>query len=124
MSSETILKSLQNKKSLEINGKNTIEKTLHYQKRILTQFFHELALCSKSPFIGKHRVQKDFTNSEAKIMKILFLMNKTVDENPLLYKDISSDFRMPPPNKGKGMNKDLAYLYSILKQSGRFMDIR
>ena len=107
-----------------ITCKSDVEKTLHYNKRILTQYFHELALCAKSPFIGKRRVQKDFTSSEAKIMKILFLMNKAVDDSDLLYKDISCDFRMPSPNRGKGMYKDLAYLYSILKRSNRFMDIK
>ncbi|WP_040843318.1 hypothetical protein [Treponema saccharophilum] len=80
-------------------------------------------MCAKSPFIGKKRVQRDFTKSEAKIMKILFLMNKAVDESDLLYKDISSDFRMPSPNRGNGMNKDLTYLYSLLNKSGRFMKI-
>ncbi len=120
---ETILEKLRNEKSLEI-GNCDVEKTLHYNKRILTQYFHELALCAKSPFIGKRRVQKDFTSSEAKIMKILFLMNKAVDDSDLLYKDISCEFRMPGANRGKGMCKDLAYLYSILKRSGRFMDIK
>ena len=120
---ETILEKLRNEKSLKI-GNCAVEKTLHNNKRILTQYFHELALCAKSPFIGKRRVQKDFTSSEAKIMKILFLMNKAVDDSDLLYKDISCDFRMPSPNRGKGMYKDLAYLYSILKRSNRFMDIK
>ena len=122
MDSESVLQTLRAKKNLEINQKDPT-KVLHYHKRILTQFFHELSLCAKSPFIGKKRVQRDFTKSEAKIMKILFLMNKAVDESDLLYKDISSDFRMPSPNRGNGMNKDLTYLYSLLNKSGRFMDI-
>jgi len=58
-----------------------------------------------------------------KIMKILFLMNKAVDESPILYKDISSDFRMPSEKRANGMNKDFVYLYALLSKSGRFMDI-
>ena len=120
---EALLEKLRKDKTLKIVPANR-KKVLNYHKRLLTQYFHDLSLCAKSPFIGKKRVQRDFTKSEAKIMKILFLMNKAVDESPLLYKDISSDFRMPRPMSGSGMNKDLTYLYSILVKSGRFMNVK
>ncbi|MBR1614594.1 MAG: hypothetical protein IJ673_03845 [Treponema sp.] len=119
---EDVLQMLRSNKKLKIN-QNDATKVLHYHKRLLTQYFHDLCSCAKSPFIGKRRVKRDYTKSEAKIMKILFLMNKAVDESPILYKDISSDFRMPSEKRANGMNKDFVYLYALLSKSGRFMDI-
>ena len=68
---EALLEKLRKENPSEIVPADT-KKVLNYHKRLLTQYFHDLSLCAKSPFIGKKRVQRDFTKSEAKIMKILF----------------------------------------------------
>ena len=97
------------------------ENCLHFQRRVLAQFFWQLNECAKSFSIGKRRVTNDFTNAEAKLLKILIYMGQAIDDDPLLYKDISSDALSPKPAHLKGQNKSLGHLYQILKQSKRFM---
>ena len=36
-------------------------KILHYQRRLLVQFFNEIDLCANSIFIAKRRIGKDYT---------------------------------------------------------------
>ena len=84
--------------------------------------FWQLNECAKSFLIGKRRVTNDFTNAEAKLLKILIYMGQAIDDDPLLYKDISSDALSPKPARLKGQNKSLGQLCQILKQSRRFMD--
>lgn len=99
------------------------EEVLHYQRRLLSQYFYSLNECSKSPFIGKRRVAKDFTKSEADIIKILYLMNKAVDENGAIYKNIATNKTLPRYELEKGMNKLLLQLYELLKNSNRTMQV-
>ena len=104
-------------KSGSINKDNC----LHFQRRILAQFFWQLNLCSKSIWIGKRRVMKDFTSSEANLLKILIYMGYAIDGDSLLYKDISSLARVKNPAYIKGLNKSLGELYHLLKKSNRFI---
>lgn len=72
--------------------------------------------CVKSPFIGKRRVKKDFfSKKEANLMRILYYMDKAIDEDEsgILYKDISS-FEHVPKSKKKNMNSAIAKMYYIL----------
>jgi len=60
-SNEEILKEL--KEQVSLTGKQTLSennKTLHFQRRILAQFFCDLDICARSIFIGKKTCVKGF----------------------------------------------------------------
>lgn len=94
------------------------EKNLHLQRRLLAQFYIQLDLCARSIFIGKKRVQKDFTSKEANLLKILYYMNEVASTEPI-FKDISTDERIK--NDKKGMNFYISDIYSILKNSPEYI---
>ena len=96
---------------------------LHFQRRLLGQFYYQLELCGESPFVGKRRVRKDFTSNEANIIKILYLMNKAVDGDEVMMKDTFFDFRVPGTKVSKGLNGYLSRMGVILRKSKRFMEI-
>lgn len=97
------------------------DNTLHFHRRLLAQFFWQLNECAKSPSIGKRRVVRDFTKSEASLLKILIWTGGAIDGDDILYKDISSHERVKRPERLKGQNRALGEIYRILKESGRFM---
>lgn len=99
------------------------DKTLHFQRRLLTQFYWELDSCLKSPFIGARHVKKDFTRGESNIIKILYFMNEAVDNDEILYKDICFDERLPTLKRAKGINKSLVHLYDELKNTKRYIEV-
>ena len=94
---------------------------LHYQRRMLNSYFYQLDLCARYGRRWKRRIQVDFTKGEANLLKIIFYMNKTVDESPLIFKDISNYEHMPKQNNTKGMNRYIADLYSVLEKSSRYI---
>ena len=96
------------------------DKTLHFQRRLLSQFYWNLDECLKSVFIRKKTVLKDFTKGEANLIRILYLINKAIDEDEILYKDISCEEKVSQKN-AKGINKSLARLYSVLKNTKRYI---
>ena len=98
------------------------ENCLHFQRRLLAQFFWQLNECSKPLRIGKRRIRNDFTKSEAKLIKILIYMGYAIDEDPFLYKDISSSALVKKPSHQKGQNKGLSEIYQILKNSRRYQN--
>ena len=98
-------------------------KILHYQRRLLVQFFYEIDLCANSIFIGKRRIGKDYTSKEADILKILFNIDEAVKDDPVLMKDISSFESIPSPEHVKGINKGISRLYFLLKKSKREMEV-
>ena len=53
------------------------ENCLHFQRRVLAQFFWQLNECAKSFSIGKRRVTNDFTNAEAKRLTTTRFCTKT-----------------------------------------------
>ena len=55
---------------------------LHFQRRLLAQFFWQLNECSKHHYIGKKRILQDFTNAEAKLLKILIYMGEAIETAP------------------------------------------
>ena len=111
-----------NAKSLNFNQESP-DACLHYQRRLLAQFFYQLDLCARSIFIGKRRVTKDFTQGEANLIRILFLIDNAIDESEILKKDISCDFRMPRHERTRGMNKYLSHIYSVLRKSKPYMEV-
>ena len=96
---------------------------LHYQRRLLWEFFYQLDLCARSPFIGRKRVAKDYTSTEAKLIKILYYMGKATEESEILRKDISTDARMPSERRTKGMAQYACHLYSVLCKTKPFMQL-
>lgn len=97
------------------------DKSLHFHRRYLAQFFWQLDLCSKTIFIGKKRITNDFSSGEANMVKILCYMNIAIDSSEILYKDISAPDIVPSPEHSKGMNKYLSHIYKILNNSKRWM---
>ena len=97
------------------------ELCIHYQRRLLAQFFYQLDLCARSHFIKKKRICHDFTKGEANLVRLLFLMDLAIDESDILKKDISCDGRMP--RRARGMNGYLADIYRVLKDSKPYMEI-
>lgn len=95
---------------------------LHYQRRLLNDYFLELEMCRSSSWFLKSKIRKDWTVSEAYVCKILVFMNKAVDDNPQIFKDISSirHDRMP---KVSGLNKYLVRFYNVLKQESPDMQV-
>ena len=106
-------------KCIEPNQKSP-ELCLHYQRRLLAQFYYQLDLCANSHFIRKKRIYRDFTKGETNLVRLLFLMDRAVDESDVLFKDISCDERVP--RKAKGMNHYLADIYRVLKNSKPHME--
>lgn len=94
---------------------------LHFQRRLLAQFFWQLNECSKHHYIGKKRILQDFTNAEAKLLKILIYMGEAIETDPLLFKDISSSALVKKPEHIKGQNKGLSQLYHLLKNSKKYL---
>lgn len=100
-----------------------VNKTLHFQRRLLTQFYWELDSCLKSPFVGSKLVKKDFTKGESKIIKILYFMNEAVDNDDLIYKNIRFDEHLPSMKRVKGINKSLVHLHDELKKAKRYIEV-
>lgn len=90
------------------------DQNLHYQRRLLTQFYFLLDQCARSPFIGKRRVQKDFSSKEANLLKVLYYMNLAAESSDV-FMDISVDDRIPP--NPKSINKYIKHIYGILKNA-------
>ncbi len=94
------------------------EHVLHYQRRLLTQFYYQLDLCAKSIFIGKRRVQRDFSSKESDLLKIVFYMNEAC-LNSDVFIDIRTSDRIGSAKKG--MNSYINHVYSILKESPAYV---
>lgn len=99
-----------------------INKTLHYQRRLLNDYFLELEMCRESSWYLRKIIRKDWTTSEAYVCKILVYMNKAVDEDLEMFMDISSIKyeRMP---KVKGLSEYLARFYNALRKESRNMQL-
>lgn len=98
--------------------------SLHYDRRLLSQFFVDLEKCADTRwyYIGKKRVIRDFTTGTKKLVEILYFMDRAMEESPLLYKEIRINERIPKSTRLKGMNKHLAHMNEILKNSKKYME--
>lgn len=96
---------------------------IHYQRRMLSQFFVELDKCASTKpwYIGEKRVQRDFTTGTRDMIKIIYFMGKAVDESDILMQDISCDDRVPNSSHVKGQNQKIAHLYEKLKGTKKYM---
>ena len=87
---------------------------LHYQRRLLNDYFFELEMCRKSSLFLKKIIKRDWTSSEAWVIKIIMYMNNAVDSDPVMKKKISC-IKYDAKPEIKGMNKTLLKLYEVLK---------
>lgn len=100
------------------------DQNLHYQRRLLNAYFYELNECAKRRFlIGKKRVGLDFTKKESNIIKILYFMNAAAGESDLIFKNISTDERVPKSRRLHGMDKAIVSVYEILEDSKHYIDV-
>ena len=109
--------------SIKLNNGNPIsnEQNLHFQRRLLTTFFWQLEQCSKSIFIRKRRVKRDFTSNEANIAKVVYFMNQAVSESKILFKDLKTCDLIPKAENVKGINSSVVYIYELLKKEPKFI---
>ena len=105
------------------SGKIDKEDVLHYQRRMLCDFFYELESCRASSMRLKKMIKKDWTISEAYVCRILIFMNKAVGDNPDIMMDISCVKNQHIP-KVKGISEYLNRLYDELKNEKKWMQVR
>ena len=125
-SNEEIFENVKKKKCLNLSKDNSLmdnNKILHFQRRLLAQFFCDLDVCARHFFIGKRRVQKDYTSREADIIKILILIGEAISVSPILMKELSCNESIHLQKRYKGMNKYLSHIYSILGNAKRYMEV-
>ena len=125
-SNEEIFEDIKKRKSLNLSKEDYSmdnNKILHFQRRLLAQFFCDLDVCARHFFIGKRRVQKDYTSREADTIKILILIGEAISASPILMKELSCNEVIRLPEHYKGMNKYLSHIYSILKNAKRYMEV-
>lgn len=106
----------------DFNPKNRIDASniLHYQRRLLNDYFFELEMCRESSWLLRRKIEKSWTSSEAWVVKILIYMNSAVDSDPEMYKDISciKSERVP---QTKGLNTYLEKFYDDLRNGKRWL---
>lgn len=110
------------KKLEDENEKFDITNVLHYQRRLLNDYFLELEMCRESSWILKNKIRKDWTQREALICKILVFMNKTVDNDSELFKDISCIKHEKMP-RIKGLSEYLIKFYNTLRKESKRMQL-
>ena len=100
-----------------------VENSLHFDRRLLAQFFVDLDKCANTPwyYIGKKRVLKDFTSGTKNLVAILYFMGCAVENSSIIFKEISINERVPKSNNKKGMNKYLLRMHETLKKSSKYM---
>jgi len=94
------------------------DQNLHFQRRLLNQFYWDLDLCARSIFIRKKRIQKDFTSKEANMLKVLYYMNIAAESDEI-FMDISTDDRLSP--NPKSTNVRIKDIYEILKDAKSYV---
>lgn len=95
---------------------------LHYHRRLLNDYFFELEMCRESSIFLRRRIHKEWTTSEAWVVKILIYMNMSISDDPELFKDISGIKRGKMP-KTKGLSKHLEHFYKALKKQKKEMQV-
>ena len=94
---------------------------LHNQRRLLSYFFWQLNSCAKDSPSLRRKIKKEFTVNEAYICKILICMNKVLEDNPKIFKDISS-IKYEKISGIRGINKSLFDFHNLLKNQNRWSD--
>ena len=114
----------QKKENVSKESKNLEEdkfSKLHNQRRLLSYFFWQLNSCAKDSPSLKRKIKKEFTVNEAYICKILICMNQVLEDNPKIFKDISS-IKYEKISGIRGINKSLFDFHNLLKNQNRWSD--
>ena len=87
---------------------------LHYQRRLVAQFYYNLDVCTGLFGIRPSLVRKLYTKNEKELLKIIFYMNQAVENSPDIYKDISTSERLVERKNVSKINRHIYHLYKIL----------
>ena len=99
-----------------------LQNALHNQRRFLNDYFVELDMCRESSFFLRCRIHKEWTTNEAWVAKILIYMNKAVDNDDELFKDISC-IKYEKMAKAEGLSRYLEKFYNALKSQSPKMQV-
>ena len=110
-----ITKSITNRESA------SLDKYLQEIGKEELNFFWQLNSCAKDSSSLKRKIKKEFTVNEAYICKILICMNKVLEDNPKIFKDISS-IKYEKISGIRGINKSLFDFHNLLKNQNRWSD--
>ena len=80
---------LDNQKKEENRCEDKIENSLHFQRRLLSQYYYQLAALRYQggwfTRLAKEKVREDFTAREAKLLRLLIEMNKAAEKKFIEY---------------------------------------
>jgi hypothetical protein len=103
------------------NKKLEKNKTLHFQRRLMSQWYWQLKNCvSKCSFpfpaykVSQNQFNSDFPNNEANLLKIIIEMNEEVENNDKIYKNIETDEKISGDRSG--INKHIIGLYKMFEK--------
>ena len=78
-----------NQKKKKNRCKDKIENSLHFQRRLLSQYYYQLAALRYQggwfTRLAKEKVREDFTAREAKLLRLLIEMNKAAEKKFIEY---------------------------------------
>lgn len=112
------LKDFPDYNSLNFNGDSS--QVLHYQRRFLVEFFCEMDICARHSRSLRKLIQKEYTEREANLIKILMYMDKALDNDSDMFMNIKS-ISNEHFGRAKGINAYLSHLASLLKDTGKQM---
>lgn len=87
---------------------------LHYQRRLVAQFYYNLDVCTGFLGIRHSLVKKFYTKGEKELLKIIYYMNQAIENSPGIYKDISTPEHLIQKKHISEMNRHIYHLYKIL----------
>lgn len=96
--------------------KNEDSEKLHFQRRLLTQYYLQFDTCITNCRLIRALLKKDYTKTETNLVKILYYMGKAVEELPHVYRDITTSDPLFKEYPASIVDKHLYNLYKILKK--------
>lgn len=99
------------------NKELTPEKILHFQRRLLSQYYFQLDECISNCKSISNLIKTEYTSAEVNLVKILYYMNKAVNENPNIYKNITPENKTSITDSNiNNMQNHLSHIYEYLKK--------
>lgn len=100
-------------KNEELNS----EKILHFQRRLLSQYYFQLDECISNCKSISKLIKTEYTSAEIDLVNILYYMNKAVSEDSKIYKNIKPKNRTDITNTNENnMQNHLLHIYEYLKK--------
>lgn len=95
----------------------SIEKTLHYQRRMVAQFYMQLDMCVSECYMVRRLIKTDYGKSETNLIKILYYMGRAASEYRHSYKDIKTkDPLIATKFDQTNLDRKLVHLYKFFKK--------